>query len=111
MFYSILKGLFNKFPENNIFIFYACFCSNEPVEQNFHFNWYIPCSLDCFFITKKNFTKSLFHTLRDNFLANEILPHTQICKFGRTKVDTHTVLLCNKVLISLFILLQVVLSS
>ena len=40
-----------------------------------------------------------------------ILPQTQICKFGRMKFDTHTVLLCDGVLISLIILLQVLLSS
>ena len=40
-----------------------------------------------------------------------ILPQTQICKFGRTKFDTHTVLSCDEVLISLYILLQVLLSS
>ena len=40
-----------------------------------------------------------------------ILPQTQICKFGRTKFDTHTILSCDEVLISLIIPLQVLLSS
>ena len=40
-----------------------------------------------------------------------ILPQTQICKFGKTKFDTHTVLSRDEVLISLIILLQVLLSS
>ena len=40
-----------------------------------------------------------------------ILPQSQICKFGRTKLDTHTVLSCDEVLISLIILLQVLPSS
>ena len=40
-----------------------------------------------------------------------ILPQSQICKFGRTKFDTHTVLLHDEVLISLIILLQVLPSS
>ena len=40
-----------------------------------------------------------------------ILPQTQICKFGRTKFDTHTVLSPDEVLISLIVLLQVLLSS
>ena len=40
-----------------------------------------------------------------------ILPQTQMCKFGRTKFDTHTVLSRDQVLISLIILLQVLLSS
>ena len=35
----------------------------------------------------------------------------QICKFGRTKFDIRTVLWRDEVLISLFILLQVLLSS
>ena len=34
----------------------------------------------------------------------------QICKFGRAKFDTHTVLSRDEALISLFILLQVLLS-
>ena len=40
-----------------------------------------------------------------------ILLQTQICKFRRTKFDTHTVLSRHEVLISLIILLQVMLSS
>ena len=40
-----------------------------------------------------------------------VLPQTQICKFGRMKFDTHTVLSRDEVLISLIILLQVLLSS
>ena len=55
------------------------------------------------------------HFLRDNFLINEIgdaqFYQTQICKFGGMKFDTHTVLSRDKVLISLFILLQVLLCS
>ena len=40
-----------------------------------------------------------------------ILPQSQICKFGRTKFDTHTVLSRDEVLISLIILLEVLPSS
>ena len=70
--------------------------------------------LNCFSITKK--LRESFpacQTLHDNFLINEISimcnfatnSNTHVCKFGRTKFDTCTVL------ISLFILLHVLLSS
>ena len=49
------------------------------------------------------------HFLRDNFLINKIgdvqFYRTQICKFGGMKFDTHTVLLRDEVLISLFLCL------
>ena len=54
-------------------------------------------------------------TLGNNdFIINEIsdvLPLTKIRKFGRMKFNTRTVLSCNEVLISLFILLKFLLSS
>ena len=74
-------------------------------------------SLDCFSITKKlHESSTACQILRDHFHINEIgdeqiLPQTQTCKFGRTKFDTHTVLSRDEVLISLFTLLQVLLSS
>ena len=73
----------------------------------------ISSSLDCFSITKKLWESfPARQTLHDNFLSMKSATcnftansNTHVCKFGRTKFDTHTVL------ISLFILLQVLLSS
>ena len=75
----------------------------------------ISSSLNCFSITKKLRVLSSMSNFAWQFSywwnqRRAILPQTQICKFGTTKFDTHTVLLCDKVLISLF-LLQVLLSS
>ena len=60
------------------------------------------------------FSSTLNFALQFSYQWNRrraILPQTQICKFGRMKFDNHTVLLCDGVLISLIILLQVLLSS
>ena len=96
-----------------------------PAERNFHIpcmprtqnthtkKFFIGCissSLDCFSITKKlrehvKHCRTIFLSMKlamRNFTANS---NTHVCKFGWTKFDTHTVL------ISLFILLQVLLSS
>ena len=130
-FYSILKFfIWASFLKIIFFIFYA-FVVYEPVEGNFIFlacrehktrkknflNW-LHFFFTWLFLYHKEVTQVFSSTL--NFAwqfsyqwnrRSTILPQTQIGKFGRKKFDTHTVLSCDEVLISLIILLQVLLSS
>ena len=130
-FYSILKFfIWASFLKIIFFIFYT-FVVYEPVEGNFIFlacrehktrkkfflNW-LHFVFTWLFLYHKEVTQVFSSTL--NFAwqffyqwnrRRTILPQTQICKFGRTKFHTHTVLLRDEVLISLIILLQVLLSS
>ena len=85
--------------------------------KNNFFNW-LHFFFSWLFLYHKGVTRVFSSTL--NFAwqfsyqwnrRRTILPQTEICKFGRTKFDTHTVLLRDKVLISLIVLLQVLLSS
>ena len=62
-------------------------------------------------LSKRSYTSLFQHVKLCMTIVISILPQTQICKFGRMKFDNHTVLLCDGVLISLIILLQVLLSS
>ena len=102
-------------PAERNFIFLAC-CEHN-TQKNFFFNW-----LHFFFtwllLYHKEVTQVFSSTL--NFARQfsyqwnwqcAILPQSQICKFGRTKLDTQTVLSRDEVLISLIILLQVLPSS
>ena len=57
-FFQYLRVFFNKFPENNIFIFYA-FVVYEPAERNFHFNW-LHSLFTWLLLYYKEVTKSLF---------------------------------------------------
>ena len=95
-----------------------CWASKMPSLTGLYVeNTCISSSLDCFSITKKLrqvFFSMLNFAWQFSYQWNwrcAFLPQTQICKFGRTKFDTNTVLLPDKVLISLIILLQVLLSS
>ena len=97
------------------FIFLAC-PEHKTRKINF-FNW-LHFFFSGLFLYHKEVTRVFRSTL--NFVWQfsyqwnrrcAILPQTQICKFGRMKFDNHTVLLCDGVLISLIILLQVLLSS
>ena len=86
--------------------------------KKFFFNW-MHFFFTWLFLYHKEVTQVFSSTL--NFAwqfsyqwnrRRAILPQTQICKFGRTKFDTHTVLSRDEVLISFKILpLQVLLSS
>ena len=89
---------------------------NTNTKNNF-FNW-LHFFFSWLFLYHKEVTRVFSSTL--NFAwqfsyqwnrRSTILPQTQIGKFGRKKFDTHTVLSCDEVLISLIILLQVLLSS
>ena len=82
----------------------------------FFFNW-MHFFFTWLFLYHKEVTQVLSSTLnfawQFSYQWNQrctILPQI-ICKFGRTKFDTHTVLLRKEVLISLIILLQVLPSS
>ena len=106
------QGFFfsTSFPKIIFFIFYA-FVVYEPVEWNFiflacrehktqkiiFFNW-LHFFFSWLFLYHKEVTRVFSSTL--NFAwqfsyqwnrRRAILPQTQICKFGRTKFDTHTV--------------------
>ena len=89
---------------------YSLHVENTKHTQKKFFIGCISSSLDCFSITKKlrehvKHCRTIFLSMKlamRNFTANS---NTHVCKFGWTKFDTHTVL------ISLFILLQVLLSS
>ena len=89
--------------------------ANTTHKKNFFF-LIIGCissSLDCFSITQV-FSSTLNFARQFSYQWNwrcAILPQSQICKFGRTKLDTHIVLSRDEVLISLIILLQVLPSS
>ena len=79
---------------NETFIFLACW--EDKHEKKFLLIGYIPSLLDCFFITKK-LQRVLSSTLHFAWQfsckwnrRHAILPQTQICKFGRTKFNTHT---------------------
>ena len=83
----------------------------------FFFNW-MHFFFTWLFLYHKEVTQVLSSTLnfawQFSYQWNRrcaILPQSQICKFGRTKFDTHTVLSREEVLISLIILLQVLPSS
>ena len=128
-FYSILKFfIWASFLKIIFFIFYA-FVVYEPVEGNFiflacrehktrkkiffklvAFRLHLTVSLSQrqVFSSMLNFAWGFFYQWNRR---RAILPQTQICKFGRTKFHTHTVLSRDEVLISLIILLQVLLSS
>ena len=118
-----------SFPKIIFFIFYA-FVVYEPAEQNFifltcweHKTWkinflpgWISSSMTVSLSQRsyRVFSSTLNFAWQFSYQWNRrhaILPQTQICKFGRTKFDTHTILSCDKVLISLIIPLQVLLSS
>ena len=79
---------------SNGFGYLYAFVVYEPVERNVIF-------LAC---RKQKTWKIIFFNWLHFFFS-------QICKFRRTKFDTHTVLSRHEVLISLIILLQVMLSS
>ena len=117
-FYSILKFfIWASFLKIIFFIFYA-FVVYEPVEGNtkkkffklvaFRLHLTISLSQRQVFSSTLNFAWEFFYQWNRR---RAILPQTQICKFGRTKFHTHTVLSRDEVLISLIILLQVLLSS
>ena len=95
---------------------FPCMSRTQNTKNNF-FNW-LHFFFSWLFLYHKEVTQVFSSTL--NFAwqfsyqwnrRRAILPQTQICKFGRMKFDNHTVLLCDGVLISLIILLQVLLSS
>ena len=97
------------------FIFLAC--RKHKTRKIIFFNW-LHFFFSWLFLYHKEVTRAFSSTL--NFAwqfsyqwnrRRAILPQTQICKFGRMKFDNHTVLLCDGVLISLIILLQVLPSS
>ena len=91
--------------------------SRTQTRKKFLLIGYLPSSIACFSITKKLqrvFSSTSNSAWQFSCKWNRrcaILPQTQICKFGRTKFDTLTILSRDEVLISLFILLQVLLSS
>ena len=82
--------------------------------QIIFFNW-LHFFFSWLFLYHKVFSSTLNFAWQFTYQRNQrraILPQTQICKFGRTKFDTHTVLSRDEVLISFKILpLQVLLSS
>ena len=70
--------------------------SRTQTRKKFLLIGFIPSSLECFSITKKLqrvFSRTLHFAWKFTCKWNRwraILPQTQICKFGRTKFDTHT---------------------
>ena len=95
---------------------FPCMSRTQNTKNNF-FNWFYFFFSWLFLYHKEVaqvFSSTLNFVWQFSYQWNQllaILPQTQICKFGRTKFDTHTVLSRDKVLISLIILLQVLLSS
>ena len=97
------------------FIFLAC--REHKTQKIIFFNW-LHFFFSWLFLYHKEVTRVFSSTLNFAWQFSYqwhrrcvILPQTQICKFRRTRFDTHTVLSRHEVLISLIILLQVMLSS
>ena len=94
---------------------FSLYVENTKHEKIFFFNWLHFFFSRLFLYHKELCYTSLFQHVKLYVAINRrrtIFPKTQICKFGRTKFDTHTVLLRDEVLISFKILpLQVLLSS
>ena len=117
-FIQYLNFFFNKFHENNIF-YLLHFCSLWASGMKLHFpcmsriqntkicffNW-LHFFFSWLFLYHKEVTRVFSSTL--NFAwqfsyqwnRRRAIPQTQICKFGRTKFDTHTILSRDEVLIS-----------
>ena len=124
LFYSVLHFFFQqlRFPKIIYFVLYA-FVVFEPAEwklsyslhventkheKNFSLNW-LHFFFTWLFLYHKEVTRVSSST--SNFAwqfshewnqQHAILPQIQICKFGRTKFNTHFVLSHNEVLISYF---------
>ena len=102
-------------PAEQNFIFLAC-REHKTRKINF-FNWLHFCFSWLFLYHKevtRVFSSMLNFAWQFSYQWNRrcaMLRQTQICKFGRTKFDTHTVLSRDEVLISLIVLLLVLLSS
>ena len=106
--------------KNGTKLHFSCMSRTQSTKNNFFFNW-LHFFFSWLFLYHEEVTRVFSSTL--NFAAvtifstksrnrrRAILPQTQICKFGRTKFDTNTVLSGDEVLVSLIILLQVLLSS